>query len=161
MVGRQRTAVDRDGGHAGAAVRIDDTGDGELGVGGDGKRNANQSLVQEKAIRGAARRNGRNVGGVAVGAVVGAEDRVSALGHVEAVLNIPRRDAPTIAGLMTGRATASIGSERLEKWAGDVQRSGGNEGLGNAVLIGEGGEIPLEIVGCGGAAGEDEGDKRN
>ena len=113
---RQRPAVHRRRRERRAApIGIVHADDAELRAGGDLKRDANQSLCQQEAEGSPPCPDGRDVGAFAVGAVVGAEDRVEPVGAVETVVQLRGRDRPSLRGAVTRHAAPSVRPELLEE----------------------------------------------
>ena len=61
---------------------------------------------------------------VAIGAVVGTENRVQSSGTVKPRLNIRRGHRHSITRLVAGAAGAAVGPHALKKWSGQVDAAG-------------------------------------
>src|ERR1700676_5098348 len=59
---------------------------------------------------------------VAVGTIVGAEDRIEAMGHGKARFDLIGGDRPALGGTVAGLTAAPVGPERLKKRPGQIDR---------------------------------------
>jgi hypothetical protein len=77
---------------------------------------------------------GRDILSRATRSIVGAKKRIGAVRSVEAILNVRRRNSPSVAGLMAGDAAAPVGAQILEEGVpGGIGRSSDVE-VGKAAL---------------------------
>src|SRR5262245_32379656 len=79
----------------------------------------------------------RDIGTRTVGPVDGAKDRVFSVSRMEALLDMLRRDAPGVPGLMTGDARTPVGSHTQEERVRGVDRTCSAEGADRSRGIGE------------------------
>src|SRR5215467_4901788 len=100
---------------------IADADDTIVRVGGHRNGNADKTARPQQAVSGRPSRECRNVNAViAVGAVVGAEDRVKALRVYESLLDIGGRNGHAVARLVARAAGAAIRAQALKKRAREV-----------------------------------------
>ena len=115
VVGSGRRYIDADVSGAPQRYGSSTRDDLELRAGGDVERDANQSLLQQQAEGPPPLSDGRDVGAFAVGAVVGAEDRVEPVGAVEAIAQFRGRDGPGLRRPVARHAAPPVGAELLEE----------------------------------------------
>ena len=87
---------------------------------GTGKRHPDQPKIQQLAVGRGRGRQGRDVGARAIGPVDRSKHRISALGVLEALLQIRRIDGPAVSSDVAAIAGALVGPKRGEKRIGLV-----------------------------------------
>src|SRR6201996_5238294 len=130
-------------------------GDGELQICRRRDADANESVVEQEAVRTGA---GGDVGG-AVGAVEGGEERIVTASLCEDETGAGGAEAEGLVGLMTGGAGAAVGAEALEEGILLVDVAGGVVGGDGSGVVTEGREVRDEPEDSGGGAERYESEK--
>ncbi len=135
--GGQRAAEQRQLGGGRVAVRIVDARELEVRAGRNRQPDADHAVLEQHAVGLLARGPRGHVGAGRVGAVHQAEDRILAVGGLEALAHAVRRDRPALVGLVARLARAAVAAQAGEERVLAVDAAGGADGerLAAAVAV--------------------------
>lgn len=108
----------------------------KLRVGRHRQADAYHAAIEQHGIGCGTRGDGGDVRLRRIGAIDQREDRVRAVGRIEASLYFRRGDRPALGLTVAGVAGAAIAAEALEEWIAGVDAAAGRVGLQRAGRVG-------------------------